>query len=516
MHSEKTYEPYVVHAPTRGGMNLGQTQDTMSHAQMADRLEALLSRADLPLSGELVDMPLDGKLRAALRAVFGDRHGNVDAPNAPARRVVPILHDNPSDRFGSPLTNDGLLHAGDEAHVRLVRVMPELGALAPTPPISADVVHSRRLDFAEKPTNGMVYAAPTREGVWQVQPLPYGQTLTNPWQNVYGGGDFGRMVCWRFEGREDGENGIYGFRIDKHIKRISDNAGVDGFGDLDPEMLLDMLKLQAEYDRDLIPMAENPHGNRGYLHLGVRSSARGPGLKGEPRERMMRCMLLPVGPYLTDGAALDVSVIPQRRPVMRGDIKSEMNYHTAVQVAAEYEASLRAAGAIPATMPLHESLFVDQQSKAGGGRPQEFRAMNLVLFFRGKGRDGRTLVIRPSMARRDILNGVVAQSFAEIAADAGFDVRDDLDLSLAEACDADALVACGTAANGRPINTMVALPSFIREAGLASKADGAVLYRHNPQRAEASGLNTVLERYHRCLARAPGAPFPEWMQKLCA
>lgn len=437
-----------------------------------------------------VNFPGDSDTMKGVLAALGGRRGEYPPRFAPGVTTVAMLHADASDRFGRvPFIKENQREVPEGSRIRIMQVMPQVGVIEPISPTTENL-NDHALSFTYKPTNAMTVAASHESGMWHVQTLPHGNIARGPWQGHYANGVISGMDVRTFD------DGCFGFRISAHIERIVRDLAADGFGQIDPQMLMAMVRMQVEADKQFIPCASNVFGNRGYVRIDSDLTSNAPPLRGQNDERELICAMTPVGPYITDSQFLHVAAVFEARPVISGgfgDRKSKTNYPGAFELAARVTRELTQMGRTPEG-GIHETLFIND------GVVQECKAMNVAFGFNGKGRDGKNLLIRPAMPGRDILPGIVGDSVEKLAQHFGSEVRHE-DIAITDALRADAIFLCGTAAGVRYLGQLV-------------DADGA-LYTHDASRCEAGGWHGIKRAFDACMKREADAPFSEWMEKLC-
>lgn len=491
----RRYEPYEIidPTPTPLSVQIGAPDAKLTSEQVVENVNAAVTNRVYSAEGfsqEGANYPGDENTMKGVLTALGGRRGEYPPRFAPGMNTIALLHENARDRFGRvPFVRENQREVPTGSHIRIMQVMPQVGVLVPVPATTENLV-DHALSFTYKPTDAMTVAAPNESGIWNVQTLPHGNIARGPWQGHYANGIITGMDVRTFD------DGCFGFRISAHIERLVRDLAADGFGEIDPQMLMSMVRMQVEADRRFIPCATNAFGNRGYVRIDSDLTSDAPPLRGHKNKRELLCATTPVGPYLTNSDQLHVAAIFEARPVIAGGFggrKSKTNYPGACDLADRVVEELTRKRKKPAE-GFHEALFMN------GGVVQECKAMNVAFGFNGKGRNGRNLLVRPAMQDRDILPGIVGDSVEKLADYFGCDVRHE-DVYLAEATKADVVLLGGTAAGVRYMGQLVG-------------ADGA-LYTHDNNRCETGGWHRIKNAFDSCMRRQEGAPFPDWMEKLC-
>ncbi len=411
---------------------------------------------------------------------FSDPVGNFPPAFNTGSQVVVTAHEYHGDKYGHyPHDYDPF---SPPAYFK-VAVAPKV-VVARKPDVNLlKQLDSEPLPFKSVPTDVQTLASfdPVSKH-WKSVVLPAGELGTDHWERMfhYPDGFITGMVFYR------GEDGIYGFRIDQHIRRACRDAKRRGFEGVSETFLKKLFSEQLSADRRWIPSIGNRPGNRYYGRFVGYPTNAAPPLRGKEKEMLF--LGTPVGPYR------NVQMLKIRqmgpRPVVKGfgDVKHVTNYAGPVEMFAPFQDE-----------GYHEAMFMEEE-REGQKRVQEGTSVNYAFVYHFL--NNKPTIKIPSLRHGDILPGITMHSVAELAASYGYDVIFDEDISEIDLKNADEILVTGTAMTVRGVGRIDSVqgePLFVTKLG---ENMGPVANRL------AVDFQKILKREHE------DPRFNDWMQKV--
>lgn len=410
---------------------------------------------------------------------FADAAGDFP-PNpefATGSKLVVTAHENGADRHGrfphNPQDKFSHLRVSRAPKV-IVPKRPDLQTLAR--------LNSEPLAFRSFPTDVQTLAIYDPETkLWKAQVLPAGELAADHWERMYHypDGFITGMIFYQ------DEEGIYGFRIDKHIERACSDAKRRDFIGVTPEFLKKLFVEQLSGDKRWVPQVGNEAGNRYYGRFIGYPTNSAPPLRGKEKEMLF--LGTPVGPYRNDQMLRIKQLGP--RPVVRGfgNVKSPMNYAGPVGEFAPHQDA-----------KYHEAMFM-ANTEHDGKRVQEGTSVNFAFVKHFAG--GKPMIMIPSLGHGDILPGITMKSVVELAQHHGYEICHQ-DVYYEDIEDADEILVTGTAMSVRGVEMM-------------DDVDGEVIFQSKfggnmgPVASQmAKDFQLILQRKH------PNPELNAWMQKI--
>lgn len=380
-------------------------------------------------------------------------------------------------------------HAENDGNPSYLRVARAQKVIVPTRPNLTVLgrLNEAPIEFRSVPTDVQTLATfDPEKGIWTSQTVPYGEISADHWQRIfhYPDGFITGMVYYQ------AEDGIYGFRVDKHIDRAVRDAKRREFEGVDREFLQQMFAQHLSGDKRWIPKMANQPGNRYYgRFIGYPTNA-APPLRAAKNAAHKEMLFLgtPVGPY-RNLDMLRIKDMGMPRPVIDrfANIKHVTNYAGPVGAFAPHQDA-----------GFHEAMFMKEQGYLQR-RVQEGTSVNYAFVST---ENGKTTVRIPTLSHGDILPGITMQSVAELVQSYGYDVVMDREVVDDHIGAAEEILVTGTAMTVRGVSEIIGADNDVRFKSKHGQTMGPVARRL------ADDLKAILERRH------PDPKFNGWMQKI--